>query len=183
MPSKTIYVSDGDAALFRRAQELAGGNLSGAIATALARYVEVEEARLDGYEEITVTIGTGARRKARFVGVLLGEWGRQSAAGRVEVFRVYRTRAGRYAVHADRSPDVSWKSGASATSGGSGSGGGWRDYLGYLGLGEQTWSFVQGEATFDVADSLEELRDKLPEEFYKSIAGADGEPAVEYLDI
>ena len=36
MPNKTIYVSDDDLALYKRAQELAG-NLSQAISTALRR--------------------------------------------------------------------------------------------------------------------------------------------------
>ncbi|MEU7583042.1 EXLDI protein [Streptomyces sp. NPDC041068] len=183
MPSKTIYVSEGDAELFKRAQALAGDNLSAAIATALRRYVELEEAREDGYEEIIVSIGRATRRKVRFIGALVGEWGQQSAAGRVEVLRVYQTRAGRYAVYADRSSEDTWKAGPTGASSGDGSSGGWRNYLGYLGLGEQHWSFVQGEATLEVFDSLEELRGKLPADFYESIANADGEPAVEDLDI
>ena len=42
VPNKTIYVSDGDLPMFQRAQDLAGGNLSSAIASALRRYVDVE---------------------------------------------------------------------------------------------------------------------------------------------
>lgn len=49
MPNKTIYVSDDDLALYKRAQELAG-NLSQAISTALRRYVEMEEGRLEGFD-------------------------------------------------------------------------------------------------------------------------------------
>ena len=45
VPNRTIYVSDDDQPLYQRAQELAGGNLSGAISTALKRYVEAEDAR------------------------------------------------------------------------------------------------------------------------------------------
>ena len=41
MPNKTIYVSDGDLPIYQRAQELAGGNLSSAITTALRRYVDL----------------------------------------------------------------------------------------------------------------------------------------------
>src|SRR6187200_2304177 len=44
VPNRTIYVSDDDQPLYQRAQELAGGNLSGAISTALKRYVESEDA-------------------------------------------------------------------------------------------------------------------------------------------
>jgi hypothetical protein len=43
VPNKTIYVSDGDLPLYQRAQELAGDNLSAAIAAALRRYVDVED--------------------------------------------------------------------------------------------------------------------------------------------
>jgi EXLDI family protein len=177
VPSKTIYVSEGDMTLYQQAQNLAGGNLSAAIVAALRRYVEVEEARQDGYDEITVSVGRGARRKVRFSGVLLGEWGK-SVGGRVEVLRVYRTRAGRYAAHWDRSAEGTWKGGS-----GNGSPGGWRNYLGYLGLGDQTWSFVQGESTLEVVDSLEELREKLPPEFYDMVASIGDEPVVEDLDI
>ncbi|NUR96504.1 MAG: EXLDI protein, partial [Kribbellaceae bacterium] len=42
MPNKTIYVSDDDLPLYKRAQELAG-NLSSAISIALRKYVELEE--------------------------------------------------------------------------------------------------------------------------------------------
>ena len=57
MPNKTIYVSDDDLPLYQRAQELAGGSLSAALARALRRFVEMEEGRLEGYDEITVRVG------------------------------------------------------------------------------------------------------------------------------
>ncbi|GAB3992480.1 hypothetical protein GCM10029992_01520 [Glycomyces albus] len=79
MPNKTIYVSDKDLPLYERAQELAGGNLSKAISTALRKYVETAEGRLEGYQEITVKVGVGPgrkRRRQRFTGVKLGEGGR-----------------------------------------------------------------------------------------------------------
>ena len=60
--------------LFQRAQELAGGNLSAAIATALRRFVDVEEGRPQGYDQVTVRVGVGAGRKVRFTGILVGEW-------------------------------------------------------------------------------------------------------------
>ena len=53
MPNKTIYVSDDDLPLFQRAQEIAGGKLSAAITAALRRYVEVEEGRQQGFEEVS----------------------------------------------------------------------------------------------------------------------------------
>ena len=80
MPNKTIYVSDDDLPLYKKAQELAG-NLSSAISIALRKYVELEEGRLEGYDEITVRVGRGAGRKQRFSGVLLAEGGRSSKSG------------------------------------------------------------------------------------------------------
>ena len=100
MPNKTIYVSDGDLPLYRRAQELAGDNLSAAISAALRRYVDVEEGRREGFDEIIVRVGPGKGRKVRFTGVLLGEWV-NSSFSRVETFRVSS------AVTTDRRADAS----------------------------------------------------------------------------
>ncbi|MGW0811015.1 EXLDI protein [Nonomuraea sp. NPDC002799] len=173
MPNKTIYVSDDDLAVFQRAQELAGGKLSAAISSALRRYVEAEEGRKSGYEEIVVQVGQGAGRKQRFLGVLLGEWGR-TTSNRVEMFRVYRSRRDKFVLHVDRSPN--WVDGKQS--------GDWVDtWRGYLGLGDTTWGFVQGESTLDVVDNIEELKGKIPDEFYDLIADAAGGPVVEDLDI
>jgi EXLDI family protein len=179
MPNKTIYVSDDDLPLYQRAQELAGGNLSAALARALRRFVEVEEGRREGYDEITVKVGAGAGRKVRFSGVLLGEWG-HSTGSRVEEFRVYRTRTGKFVVYITRSPDWSWTSESDAGS----QFGGWQKYLEkYLGFGAQSWGFTQGESTLEVIDSLDALREKIPPEFYDMIARAAEQPAIEDLDI
>jgi len=174
MPNKTIYVSDDDLPVYQRAQELAGGNLSAAIGRALRRFVEVEEKCLEGYEEITVRVGHGAGRKVRFSAVLLGQWG-HSTGKRVEMFRVYRTRTDKFVVHMHRSPDWSWTGSDSE-----GWFGGWQKYLG---MGEQSWGFTQGESTLEVVDSLEALREKIPAELYDMIAGMAEQPAVEDLDI
>jgi EXLDI family protein len=175
MPNKTIYVSDDDLTLFARAQELSGGNLSATITTALKRYVEVEEGRREGYDEITVKVGTGPGRKVRFSGVLLGEWGR-STSRTVEVYRVYRTLKGRYAIHLERSPDYAW-------SGDNPKGPGWRGVLqAYLGP-NQTWGSVQGDATLDVVDTADELRARIPAELTDLISAVLDHPAIEELDI
>ncbi len=71
MPNKTIYVADDDLPLYKRAQELVGGNLSAAITTALRRFVDIEEGRAQGYDEIVVRVGPGLGRKQRFSGLLL----------------------------------------------------------------------------------------------------------------
>jgi EXLDI family protein len=167
-------VSDEDLVLYARAQELSGSNLSATITTALKRYVEVEEGRQEGYEEITVKVGPGPGRKVRFTGVLLGEWGRSTSTN-VEVFKVYRSQKGRFAVHVERSPDHLWTAGDKPA-------GGWRGFLNTF-SSHRTWDSTQGEATLDVVDTVEELREKIPPELYDLIASAARQPPVEDLDI
>lgn len=176
MPNKTIYVSDGDAELFRRAQEIAGGNLSAAIVAALRRYVETEEGRAEGLDLITVKVGPGAGRKQRFVGVLVAEGGR-STSTRVEEFRVYRSRTGKYVVHVKRSPDT--------VSGGPDAekfATGWRSWVGNW-HSEQTWAYTKGEAALTVVETLDAVRELVPPEIYDLVAAAADLPTVEDLDI
>ncbi|WHT15708.1 EXLDI protein [Crossiella sp. CA-258035] len=188
MPNKTIYVSGDDLELFARAQELAGGSLSAAIVAALRRYVDMEEGRAAGFDEVVVKVGPGVGRKVRFSGVLLGEWGNASDQ-RVEVYRVYRSRTGKFVLHIDRSPE--WTAGEPGTEG-SGPAEGWRGLIGmgqnqswssFLGLSEQTWGFNQGEATLEVVETVTELQAKIPAELYSLIARAAEQPPVEDLDI
>ena len=101
MPNKTIYVSDGDLPLYQRAQELAGDNLSAAISAALRRYVELEEGRREGFDEIVVRVGLGKGRKVRFTGVLLGEWV-SSTSSRYERFRGLPRPQGQVRLHIER---------------------------------------------------------------------------------
>lgn len=175
MPNKTIYVADDDLPLYQRAQELAGGSLSSAISKALRRYIEAEEGRREGYDEITVRVGYGKGRKQRFTGVLLGEWG-QTVGHRVEVYRVYRSRKGKFVVHVKRSTDV-----VSGTSSGLRSNG-WRGFLEMIGS-DQSWGVFEGEATLHVAETLDDLRALIPIELYERVATVADQPAVEDLDI
>lgn len=168
MPNKTIYVADDDMPLYQRAQELVGGNLSAAITTALRRYIELEEGRQEGFDEITVKVGQGVGRKVRFSGVLLGEWGRAKPSGLVEQYRVYQTRKGKFVVHLTRSDE--YRSTSS----------GWRSWVG---LEESNWGIVKGDATVTVVDTLEELREKIPAELYDLVAHLAEQPTVEDLDI
>lgn len=172
VPNKTIYVSDGDLALYRRAQELAGGNLSAAIAAALRRYVDIEEGRREGFDEITVRVGPSPGRKMRFSGLLLGEWA-NSSSSRYEVFRVYRSRTGKFVLHTDRTAEFT-------TVDAEGKPAGWR---GYLGLGTFSYGSKPGESTLEVVESLDELRAKVPPQLYDMVAGSASQPPVENLDI
>ena len=126
VPNKTIYVSDGDLPLYQRAQELAGDNLSAAITAALRRYVDVEEGRQEGFDEIIVRVGPGKGRKVRFTGVLLGEWLHYDVTAASRRFRVYRGRKGKFVLHIERSPDFTVVDDEGKPAG-------WR---GYLGIGD-----------------------------------------------
>ena len=172
MPNKTIYVSDGDLPIYQRAQELAGDNLSAAISSALRRYVDVEEGRREGFDEIVVRVGPGKGRKIRFVGVLLGEWATTSSS-RAETFRVYQGRTGKFVVHVERSPDYTMvdEEGKPA---------GWR---GYLGIGNISYGSTPGESTLQVVATLDELRERIPPQLFDMVAGPAQHAAVEDLDI
>jgi EXLDI family protein len=172
VPNKTIYVSDGDLRIYQRAQELAGGNLSAAITAALRRYVDVEEGRGEGFEEITLRVGPGKGHKVRFTGVLLGEWS-TSEVGRSEYFRVYRSRKGKFVLHVEQSPD--WTALKA-----DGKPAGWRSYIG---LGVQSYGFSAGGSTLEVIESLDALRDKIPPQLFEIVAAMGGQPVLEDLDI
>ncbi len=172
VPNKTIYVSDGDLPIYERAQELAGNNLSAAISAALRRYVDVEEGKREGFDEIIVRVGLGKGRKVRFTGVLLGEW-LNTSPSRVENFRVYRGRKGKFVLHVERSADYTMVDAEGKPAG-------WR---GYLGIGNISYGGSPGESTLEVIGTLEELRDKIPPQLYDMVAGHAQRPAVEDLDI
>ena len=172
VPNKTIYVSDGDLPLFQRAQELAGGNLSAAIAGALRRYVDLQEGLQGGFEDIVVRVGIGSGRKVRFTAVLVGEWV-DTKDSRAEHFRVYRGRSGKYVLHVERTAEY-WMVDAE------GKPAGWR---GYLGIGNIRYGGAPKEATLDVVGTLDELRDKVPPELFEMVSRSARRPTVEELDI
>lgn len=171
VPNKTIYVSQGDLQLYQRAQELAGDNLSAAISAALRRYVDVEESKGEGFDEITVRVGPGKGRKVRFTGVLLGEW--YASHGRTETFRVYRGRTGKFVVHIERSADWTMVNQEGKPAG-------WR---GYLGLGNVSYGSTPAESTLEVVESLDELRPRIPPQLYDMVASSPQKPQVEDLDV
>src|SRR5260221_8496511 len=107
LPNKTIYVSDDDLPLFERAQELSGSNLSSAIVQALRRFIELEEAKQHGLDEITVIVnGQGAHRRKRFVGQRLVRWLQPTPKGKgTQILSVYRTAGKRYALHTRTIPN------------------------------------------------------------------------------
>lgn len=173
MPNKTIYVSDADLPVFQRAQELTGGNLSAAISKALRRLVEVEEGRLEGFDEITVRVGVGAKKLQRFQGVLLADWHRTASNGGDERYRVYRTRTGRFALH------VALPEGWVHTAGADGQLTGWRKHF----ATDQQYGQTPASATLQVFETFEELGDAVPAELAALVEVHATAPEVEDLDI
>jgi EXLDI family protein len=176
MPNKTIYVSDDDLPLFQRAQELAGGTLSATIAAALRRYVEVEEGRQQGYDDVVVRVGPGLGRKQRFSGVLLAEMER-TGNERDETYRVYRTRSGKYVVHLERS-EAHVNTGPNAEKYRTG----WRAWVGDWSA-NQSWTRIPADSSLRVTDDLDALREIIPTELHELVLDAVHEPTIEDLDI
>jgi EXLDI family protein len=172
VPNKTIYVSQGDLQIYQRAQELAGDNLSAAIAAALRRYVDIEESKQEGFKEFTVRVGPGKGRKVRFTGVQLGEWANTSGS-RYDRYRVWRGRTGKFVLHIEHGPDE-----AMVTQDGKPAG-----WLGYLGIGNISYGAGPGGSTLEVIGTLDELRPRIPEQLYDMVAKAPPEPEVEDLDV
>jgi EXLDI family protein len=170
VPNKTIYVSDGDLKLYERAQKLAGGNLSAAIAKALKRYVETAEGLREGFDDVVVRVGVGAGRKVRFTAVLVGEWTdtineRDRAIPRLawpdrQVRPAHRTAARLLAARRR------------------GQAGRWLERAG-LGIGVAKYRGTPKEQILEVLDSLEQLRDKVPPELYDIVARDARQPTVE----
>jgi EXLDI family protein len=173
VPNKTIYVSDGDLALFQRAQELAGGNLSAAIATALKRYVDLQEGLKEGFDDVVVRVGLGSGRKVRFTAALVGEYV-DTINNRVERYRVWRGRTGKYVLHIEREPGY-WQLDAEGKPVG-----GWK---GGLGIGVTRFGGSPKENVLEVLGSLEELLLKVPSELYEIVERSARQPTVEELDI
>lgn len=181
MPNKTIYVSDDDLPLFQRAQELVGGNLSGAIVAALRRYIEIEEGRQAGYEDVVLRVGPDGVRKQRFSGRLLADWNRYTNGGNIiERYQIYQGRSGKFVVHlqtSDWSEYGEWQKDKS---------GNWlKDLTGFnsvrsmLGLSAPDW----GNYTLEIVESMDELQQLLPKKLYRIIADAVDNPTIEELDV
>ncbi|WP_280264271.1 EXLDI protein [Nocardia wallacei] len=177
MPNKTVYVSDDDLPLFQRAQELVGGNLSGAIVTALRRYIELEEGRLEGFEEVILRVGHNGVRQVRFSGTLLGEL-RDINDEHQQHLRVYRTRKGKFVLH---NQTAKWADMADYARSGSKNWikdlADWRKLLGVT--DEQDW----GEFDMDVYDSVTDLKGRIPDKLYRRVSDIVEHPQIEDLDI
>ncbi len=187
MPNKTIYVSDEDLPLFERAQELSGANLSSVIVRALRRFIEIEEARQQSFDEITVLVNSGgAHSRKRFLGQRLVRWLQPTENGKgTQVLTVYRTAGQRFALHTRTLPK--WKFSA-----------GDPDYMAdpkNWGVGNgllkkiMTWGYDYetfkelGNYTLQVFDTLDELKPHISDELYRAVRESMEGPEFEDLDI
>ena len=185
MPNKTIYVSESDAALFSRAQELVGGNLSDAISQALRRFVEVQEAHMIGYEEVDVRVGeAGVYKHRRFIGRLLAQYRVPAdATGREQYIVVYQTQKGRYAVHSKRyqMPSANFDYAALASEAGWYRSSDWQNIGQYRGENWNAWGSAELELV--VHDELDSLLAALPAPLAAIVTANLEKPPVEVLDI
>ncbi|WP_227979177.1 EXLDI protein [Nocardia spumae] len=171
MPNKTVYVSDDDLPLFQRAQELVGGNLSGAIVTALRRYIELEEGRAAGFDETVLRVGHNGARQVRFSGRLLAEASDMGEEA-FQRIRVFHTRKGKYVVHQQRSEwvdyptDTNWLKDLTN----------WRRMFGVT---DPDW----GDFSMDIYDASTDLKGKVPDKLYERISDLSEHPRIEDLDI
>jgi EXLDI family protein len=171
MPNKTIYVSETDIPVFDKAQQMAGGNLSSAIAQALRRYVEDEEMQEQRFEEISVDVGRVYRVhkkfiressvEKRFMGKAIISWRtRDPEDPRSESYDVYKTPKGRFVVYSRIGPNDNYE-------------------------GDDEEEDPTSESRLDVYDSLEAMHAGLPQELYEATVEAAAAIAAdgELLDI
>lgn len=113
MPNKTIYVADIDLPVFDRAQELAGENLSATITQALRRFIETEEARTQGFGEITLKVGRQMTyTRKQFLGRELARHrSLDEQSSRMIIQTVFQTAKGRLVLYTRAMPD--WNAWAS----------------------------------------------------------------------
>lgn len=169
MPNKTIYVTDADLPVFEKAQALAGGNLSAAIAQAIHRYV-ADAPPEPGIVTVVVSEGSNTAQK-RFEGQFLAQHKVLTPDGtRAVTYRVYRTAKGRYAVWSRTAPN--WNRGN------------WSDWaLGADGHGGWPGGWWRADARLDVFDALDDLRDALPPDLFARVSGEAPPSDIEVLDI
>lgn len=172
MPNRTIYVADADLPVFEKAQQLAGDNLSGTITAALKRFVEAEESRARGFEEITLKVGKIAPTYKRFRGRLLAK-GRVLDQNdvRVTMYRIFQTQKSQLALYIRSMPNwTKWSN---------------QDWS-YKNKSHQDWSqWPNDESRLEVYQTLDELKNNVPTELYEAVAQAlKGDPdGIEFLDI
>lgn len=181
MANKTIYVADDDLPLYEQAQALADGNLSGAISRALRKFVQSETAHREGFDEVVLRVGPpGSQQKKRFFGYRVTEWRHPHGfENGVEVFTVYRTKKGHYAIYRVEMP--TWLPGPMQRI---------FDDARIGPLAAKAWKgapweqwFGTGAAKLEVYQTLEEMENQVPPELLERLRDHGEEPPMEDLDI
>ena len=188
MPNKTIYVSDDDLPLFERAQELAGANLSSAIVRALRRFVELEEAKQRGFDEITIIVNSeGAHRRKRFQGQRLARWLQPTPNGKgTQILNVYHTAGNHYALHTRTIPDweLSWGDPDVTRHPNTwGVADGILKRLTSWGYDDYQTFKEAGDYNLQVFDSLEDMKPHVSADLYRMVNQAMKGPEIEDIDI
>jgi EXLDI family protein len=186
MPNRTIYVTDADLPLFEKAQKLAGDNLSAAIAHALRSFVEKEEARQSGFEEITVKVGKGRPYLIqKFRGRPLAKRHISIQKGaRLLTLTVYQTAKGRFALYAKTTPGWSGWPNKSGRWSRNPANDRWDwDWDWDWSLHDLASSYKDDEYRLDVFDTLDDLKESIPEELYEALVRYLQGEEVEFLDI
>lgn len=189
MPNRTIYVADADIPIFEKAQKLAGDNLSAAITHALRVFVEKEEARASGFEEVTVRVGKGRPYlQKRFRGRALAKRRLRIQNGaRLLTLVVYQTAKGRFALYTKNTPDwTAWSSKSNWSKKSMYNLSNWDvDWNWDVDGSNYDWSsyYEDDEHRLDVFDTLDELKEHVPEELYEAIVRYINGEDVEILDI
>lgn len=170
MPTKTIYVSDADLPIFDEAQKLAEDNLSSTIVCALRHFILSEQAKKEGFEDITVKVGKFPPYQTKqFKGRLLGKKQVLIHGGmRQLTITVYQTMKNKFAVRSKNIPNWSY----------------WSNKA------EQEWDEIalpaydeNKELTLDVYDTVTELQRHIPDDLYEAIVHALSGEDIEILDI
>lgn len=187
LPNKTIYVADDDLPLFERAQKLAGANLSAAIVRALRRFIELEEAKERGLDEITVIVnGEGAHRRKRFVGTRLAKRIENNPDGKgVRIQNVYRTAGQRYALHTRIMPDWELAWGDPEYVGDPNSWGIGSNFLQKIMSWGYDWDGFKesGDYALQIFETLDELKAHVSPALFQAVSQAMEGPEIEDLDI
>jgi len=193
MPNRTIYIADADVPLYEKAQKLAGDNLSAAIAHALRVFVEREEARQSGYEDITIKVGKGHPYiQQQFRGRLLAKRRIKLANEmRILIMNVYQTAKGRFAVYTRNQPNWNWTDWSHRKPGKPKRG--WDVDVdvnvdvnwSQKNQSSYDWSayYEEVEMRLDVYDTLDDLKENIPEELYDAITRYLRGGEIEILDI
>ncbi len=183
MPNRTIYVADADLPIFEKAQKLAGDNLSAAIVHALRIFVEKEEAFTKQFR--------GRPLATRRLSIQNG--------ARLLTLTVYQTAKGRFALYTRNTPNwANWSSRSrwpkrpkegdvSVDINVDVNSEDWShsDDWSYVEQSWHDWASYYGDDEYrlDVFDTLDELKEHIPEELYEAIVRHVNGENVEILDI